>query len=190
MPVSDHQIFSITGASHWHCPGDLMHSGDLGVVQYLTASVLDELCEEWPGPLTAQGKADHLWRAIRSQYAEKRTSNRLSILKKEMWERRNDVPCLRAKAAESRALLEVLRDMCLQLHDRSDRDEHRARCMIAICEVYAIFTEGDIFLKEAESRAALCHYETFLLQYQTLLLKMSLYLGARRYGFYFKLNKL
>ena len=119
-----------------------MHSGDLGVVQYLIGSVLDELCDEWPGPLTPVCKMKHLWRAIKSQYSECGTRNRLSILKREMFLRRDDFPLLKANAAESRALLFVVKDICNSMYDGSDRDEHRRRCLDSICEMYSISSEA------------------------------------------------
>ena len=41
--VSSHPTLSIAGACRWHCPGDLMHDGDVGVVQYFVGSILEEL---------------------------------------------------------------------------------------------------------------------------------------------------
>ena len=189
VPPSSHPIFGIVGASCWHCPGDLMHSGDLGVVQYLTGSILEELCDEWPGPLTQQGRTEHVWRAIKSKYDENQTSNRLGILKKEMFSRRDDFPCLKAKAAESRALLFTLKDICSDINDRSDRDEHRIRCLRGLCTVYSIFKQADLFLSAEDSKSALENYDVFLLHYHWLL-KRSLSQGFRRYGLYFKFHNM
>ena len=189
VPISTHPIFSITGASRWHCPGDLMHTGDLGVVQYLIGSILEELADEWPGPLTSIGKVDQIYRAIRSKYDDRQTSNRLSTLKREMFSRRHDFPLLRAKAAESRALLFAVRDICADVFDCSDRDEHRLRCVSALCNVYEILQSGDVIMNSVASQNALNSYEVFLLHYHWLL-KRSLCNGIRRYGFYFKFHNM
>ena len=149
-----------------------MHTGDLGVVQYLAGSVLDELSEEWPGPLTQIGKVDQVWRAIKGKYDVCGTGNRLSHLKREMFLRKDDFPSLKAKAAESRALLFVLQAICDDLHDGSDRDQHRSRCLHCICEVYTIFQREDIFLSGDDHASALRLYETFLLHYHWLLKKV------------------
>ena len=166
-----------------------MHTGDLGVVQAFAGRALDELCNEWPGEVAIQSKVNQLWLAIKSKYEENQCNNKLSMLKREMFHRQEDFPILKAKAAESRALLFTLRDICADLHDGSDRDEHRARCFASLTSVYTIFQSADVVLTDAESKSALEHYNTFLLHYNWLL-KRSLSQGVRRYGVYYKFHNM
>eukprot|EP00969_Alexandrium_andersonii_P341123 15078742-Alexandrium_andersonii.AAC.1 len=43
QPVSQHPIMQMVGITRFHYPGDLMHTGDLGVVLWLLGSVLSDL---------------------------------------------------------------------------------------------------------------------------------------------------
>ena len=187
VPVTDHAVSKLVGVTRFHTPGDLMHSGDLGVVQYLAGSVLAELLEEGPWVGREQDRLDQLWCAIRAAYGQTGCSNRLSLLKKEMFLRADDFPCLSAKAAESRSLLGVLRRICHEHHEGSDRDEHRLRALDHLCAMYSAYANGGMFLEPQVAETALHNFELFLLHYNWLL-KFSLSKGVRRYGIYFKFH--
>ena len=189
VPISEHPIFSIICANRWMAPGDLMHSGDLGVAAYLAGSILEELCEEVPGPTSDIGKVHEVWLAIRSGYEAAGTTNRLSRLERSMFSRKDDFPCFKGKAGETRSLLFILRDICRQWADGSDWHEHRQRCLDCLCGMYSVFMSATMFLTREESRDALSLYDTFLVHYNWLL-KRSLTKGQRRYGVYFKFHHL
>ena len=66
--VGDHPIWDLTGVTRWHAAGDLMHTGDLGVLLWLLGAVLWELVFDGPfrGPIEARRKA--VWNVIESNY--------------------------------------------------------------------------------------------------------------------------
>ncbi len=71
-----HKIMNIAGLTRFHFPGDLMHTGCLGVVQYLVGSVLYELVFE--GPFGRPKEAlDKVWGMIRERYSVLGIKNRL-----------------------------------------------------------------------------------------------------------------
>ena len=187
VPISEHPIFSIIGANRWMAPGDLMHSGDLGVCSYVSGSVLEELCDEAPGPCTESGKVWQVWLAIRSGYETARTTNRVNRLERSMFSRRDDFPCFKGKAGETRSLLFILRDICRQWSDGSDWHDHRCRCLDSLCAMYSVLMNASLFPTKDESRDALMLYDNFLLHHNWLL-KRSLTHNKRRYGFYFKFH--
>ena len=188
-PCSEHPIMSIPGVSRFSVPGDLMHTGDLGVLGYFLGSILAELLVDGPftGPQAAQLKV--IWRLVQDKYQELGVTNRLTNLTKEMFLRQGDFPVLKAKAAESRALLFVLESVCEDLDDGSDRDQHRLRALRSLAEMYRIFMAGPLVIPQHDADRALQCLEYFWGHYSWLL-KRALSQGFRLYGLYFKFHAL
>ena len=72
-PLTSHPVARLRAFTRYQCPGDLMHTGDLGVLQYVLAGVLCELLdsERYSGALKA--RADELWKDIVAVYVKLQT---------------------------------------------------------------------------------------------------------------------
>eukprot|EP00974_Lingulodinium_polyedra_P041442 3982277-Lingulodinium_polyedra.AAC.1 len=98
-----------------------------------------------------------LWGLVQNKSQELQVSNRITTLTKEMFIRQGDFPVLKAKAAETRALLFVLESVCEDLNDGSDRDQHRLRALGSLAEMYRIFMAGPLVLPQHDAdRAVQC----------------------------------
>ena len=61
----------------------------------------------------------------------------------------DDTACLKAKAAETRSLLNVVIELCNVVYDGSDHHEHRKRMLESLSHIYNIFLKSDMFLTES-----------------------------------------
>jgi len=108
---SQHPIWNIPGLTRYHAPGDLMHTGCLGVILWLLGSVLWELlydCDYFTG--TVKSRLEQLWHEIDLAYDALGFTSRISCLTIQMilGATAEDFPCLGVKAAEAKQLLPVV----------------------------------------------------------------------------------
>ena len=148
-----HPVLDIVGASRFHCIGDLQHTGNLGSDQWLIGSVIDDIIEH--GPFQGgnkESRKDRVWGLIKIEYAKQGTSNRLGNLTLGMIKGATEqFPCLGAKAAETMHLVPVITEVCRTIHDGSDHDEHRLRCLEHLANFYRIIKAAGIMLSDQEA---------------------------------------
>ena len=68
--ISIHPVWDLEGVSRWHCAGDLMHTGCLGVVSWLLGGVLYELVYDGPFNGAVEDRRAPLWMLILSKYED------------------------------------------------------------------------------------------------------------------------
>ena len=180
IPPSTHPILSIVGITRYHAPGDLMHSGHLGQDSFMLGGVLHELVYDGPFTGFKQQRLDKLWDRITFWYDQLDSGTRLTCLKESMFTNVNDFSVLNCKAAEANQLLIVMCEVCKELNDGSDRDQHRLLAVENLAKVYKILKDSPMFLNHQQYDAALEAYENHLLHYNWLL-KRSLRNGFRNY---------
>ena len=73
-----------------------------------------------------------------------------------------------AKAAETRSLLFVVRDICDVYNTGSPRDLHRLRCLNALCSIYNCCYENSYIVPLDQAENMLEDCDTFLLHYNWL----------------------
>ena len=140
VPLTIHPVAKLCAFTRYQCPGDLMHTGDLGVLQYVLAGVLCEVLESGRYSGVLKSRAQELWKDIVAIYEKFQTPNRLSLLTLSMFRPSgDDTACLKAKAAETRSLLSVVIELCSLVHDGSDHHEHRKRMLDSLAQIYNIF---------------------------------------------------
>ena len=167
--VTTHKVMNIKGASRFHAPGDLQHTGHLGTDQYFLGSVLDELIED--GPFrdgSRETRKNRVWGLILAEYRRQGTSNRLGNLTLGMVKRGDDFPCLSAKASETAHLLKVILSICRGHHDGSERDEHRLRALVHIVRFYKIVQCADVVMTSSQADEVKEAVEWHLLHYNWL----------------------
>ena len=167
---SRHPIWTIHGVTRSHCTGDLMHTGDGGVLLYFIGGVMQELVVDatlYQGNMEA--KTSQLFTKIQQKYDELSSENRLTSLYPSMFtDDHTGFPCLSAKCAEARHLVPV---MVLVLEDRginSRLDAHRLEACKQLDRLYTIVSEGDMFLTATEAAGILDSVERFLLHFNFL----------------------
>ena len=168
-PFTDHHpVDTIKGLTRYHVPGDLMHTGDLGVCAYTVGGVLAELVYDGPFPGALGERVLALWREVETVYQVRQSSHKLSALTLSMFYKNADAwVCFSGKAAETRCLLYVVKDICEAYNTGSDRDLHRLRCLTSLCGVYDIFQHGHFLPREAaENAMQAC--DIFLVHYNWL----------------------
>ena len=172
-PCTPHVSSELKGFTRFHAPGDLMHTGDLGVVCWLFGAVFWELIYDGPLAGTIGHRLDQLFALIQSVYDELATTSRLGQLKRSMFERAGQFPCLSAKAAEARHLVPVMAIILERLDSGSDRDGHRHAAAKALCDMYEIFyAHGRCLPAGAADRAVACvnaffEHNTWLMRHAT-----------------------
>ena len=154
---------------------------------WTSGAVLDELTFDGPFQGGQAHRCNELFARIRAVYEERGTTSRLQNLHVKMYTHRGQFSCLTAKAAESRALIPVLLQICKEegVDSRSERDTHRILMLQYLDRVIRIIMEGDLVLSDAEADAALEAYEDFLQHYHVLA-RWSIEKGVRNYNFVFK----
>ena len=77
---SHHTIFQIHGLTRYHVPGDLMHTGDLGVVANLNGSVLWELLYDGPYRGNEDARLASIENILREHYERRGSTSRIGRL--------------------------------------------------------------------------------------------------------------
>ena len=168
--VSEHPIWDLEGVARWHVPGDLMHTGCLGVLLYILGSTLWELVFDGPYGGSAQARAKAVWQKISHKYVELGVdaSNRLADLDLDRFRQKHHFPELRCKAAEARHLLPVLTEVCRDLNRSTARDLHRLAALDNLCNFYRLCNES-LEVPLADVSASMKNSaEHFLLHYHWL----------------------
>ena len=142
--ASEHPLFGLEYLVRQSFPGDLMHSGCLGVVQYFVGSALVELTHHSDMAPRPELANDTIWGLIQDVYQKMGLRNRLTRLTVEMYMKAKSWPRLSTKAAESQTLLFVVRDILEQLlvNDNSEHSRHRLRSCEALCTFYRIVRDS------------------------------------------------
>ena len=178
--TSKHPLFKLPYLVKESIPGDLMHSGDLGVAQYFAGSVMFELTHCGELGETPALACEALWELIREGYKKVCFSSRLTALTVEMYYHRNDWPRLSAKAAETNAVVFILRDILEQRNDGSDHHQHRLKACSALCDFYVLVKDSPLFPTPFQSAAMMKAVERHLL-HSGWLLKRSIGLDLLAY---------
>eukprot|EP00969_Alexandrium_andersonii_P036331 1592094-Alexandrium_andersonii.AAC.1 len=109
-----------------------MHTQDLGVVQEYIGSALWTMVYDSTLPGDALARLNALWAMIRDLYKSRSVRTRLSNLTLSMFTNPRaphaSFPSLSAHAAEARALLPLVVQLCSDVHSGSERDALRLRC--------------------------------------------------------------
>jgi hypothetical protein len=170
VPTS-HPVWSIHGVTRAHAIGDLMHTGEGGVVLYCMGGAMRELTQEstmYEGS-TIEKRTSELFNDIQKQYKELNSDSKLNALYPSMFAPdHTGFPCLHAKCAESRHLVPA---MCLVLRERGVHnrlDAHRLEAFEQLQRMYRIIAEGDMFLTAREAADILDAVERFLVHYNFL----------------------
>ena len=156
------------GLTRFHTPGELMHAGCLGTVQFLIGSIFSELILFGPFVGDKAARTAQLWSVIQRHYDAMSTPSRLSKLEpaqflKEGWAN------FSAKAMDSQQLLFVLEPVLAELNNGSDRMLHQIFAVHHLASMYRIFKAHGMFLPEAASSEAFWHCQEFLEEYSWLL---------------------
>ena len=170
LRVSDHPVWDLIGVNRWHAPGDLMHTGCLGVLLWLLGSVLWELIFDGPFRGALEARKQRLWALIQAKYnaLEIPCCYRIADIDLDRFRHAHAFAELRAKAAEARHLLPVMASLCRDLNDGSARDAHRLAALDHINSIYRIIcVSSEIIPVDAHARM-MQHVDSFLVQYHWL----------------------
>ena len=181
----EHPIFSLRGMTSWHVSGDLMHTGCLGVVQYVAGATLYEWVFEKEVHENSGVALEMVWEMIQDRYSQMGITNRLTNLTKEMIKKPNEWTCLASKAAEGQALLFVLADISAGMRGSSRKAEHRHRVLSNLASFYKIIVDGDMFLNEEDAHRLVVHADRVLL-HNNWLLQEALASNNLKWPFMFK----
>ena len=183
-----HPVGDIKGITRFHIPGDLMHSGDLGICAYLVGSVMTELVFAGPWHGSLAERLNSLWSEIRVVYAVRDSKNRLSNLTLTMFYHGDErAAVFTGKAAECRSLLYVIRDICMTIPTHTTVDQSRLRCLQLFCEIYDCCFQHGLHIPHEDAVHMLHNYDEFLLHYN-LLCKDALARGFLCYSIVTKLH--
>ena len=187
-PCTDHPIGSLHGTCRHMAPGDVMHSGDLGLLLSLLGGTCHELVYDGTFEGTEQARCGELWSLIQAKYTARNTESRMTAFTLQHFKATNDFNELRhTKAAISQCLLFVMREILEGLNTYSDRDRHRLQCYEDICHIYNTWKNADRFLTDAEADDCMACYKSFCEHYAWLL-QYSLGKGHMNYGIKFKMH--
>ena len=168
VPQSGHVFTTIKAITRFHSPGDLQHTGDLGVAGYMLGSTLWDLVYDGPFTGTIEERRSALWKMITDEYDLQRSDSRLGSLTLSMFHTPGQFPYLKGRASENQRLLFVVAEVCRQMSDGSERDGHRLRALDSLCAFYRGLKDAGMFLTPAEHAMALRTVEVFLLNYNWL----------------------
>merc|ERR1711974_434613 len=104
----------------------------------------------WDGPFhgSADARVDRIFDMIQEAYDALGVTTRLSTLKLSMLSKRQGSPwaSFSNKAAECRDFLEPLLRVCERVHNVSDRDHARVRCLQSICSIERLLKRSGMVL--------------------------------------------
>lgn len=185
---SAHPVWGIHGVRRFHVQLDLMHSGNLGVLAYLLASVIDELLDEGTLVGRRSERLDTLWSMILEAYTVLNISqHRIVSVDNNMFGKPGQFPVMSTKAIENRYLLKAMIHVCRRLSADTDHDQIRIACLESGDSMYRVIEEADMFLTDQEHRELMRHTHTFMLTYNWLA-NYSVDHGALRFHMTFKMH--
>ena len=82
VPATTHPISLLRGTTRFHAAGDLMHTGDLGVLCWFWGSVLWELVYDGPFAGNVDRRLEQVSAVIKSIYDEQGTPDRMAPLRR------------------------------------------------------------------------------------------------------------
>ena len=164
-----HPVMDIPGMTRFHWPGDLMHTGSLGVVLYFLGSVFYELVYDGVLDRRPDAALEKLWLLIKNLYGRLGIQNRLSQLTLKMFVQSDAYPALGAKAAEGQALLPVVLEICKAYDDGSEHHAHRTRALQALTEFNNISKTASLVPSDEDAKAMVDAIDTHLLHSNWLL---------------------
>lgn len=167
---SDHPIWDLAGVSRWHAPGDLMHTGCLGVLLWLLGGVLYELIYDGPFGGRLEDRRRALWDCICTKYDQLRVaaSSRIPDIELDRFRQTHAFAELRAKAAHARHLLPVLCEVCRDLSTGSRRDLHRLAALDNINSIYNAVQHHDLVIPIGAHAIMIRNVNEFLQHYHWL----------------------
>eukprot|EP00969_Alexandrium_andersonii_P104124 4595633-Alexandrium_andersonii.AAC.1 len=137
----------------------MMHTKDLGVYSELCGSLLWSFVYDSDLEGNAQQKLDRVWTRIRALYDDLKVDVRMSNLSLQMFTDPRSpytaFPSLSAHAAECRALVRVLVQICTGLNKGTARDMSRLQCGLAFLRFDEILHTAGMFLTQAEHTRAM-----------------------------------
>ena len=77
VAISTHPIWTLIGISRWNVPGDLMHTGCLGILLWLLGAVLYELIFHGSFSGTIDHRRQELWTRIQRNFSAMGVSIRI-----------------------------------------------------------------------------------------------------------------
>lgn len=169
VPPTDHPISSLRGFTRFAVPGELMHTGVLGVLCWFLGAVIWELMHDgvWEGGIDQ--RLQQLWSQILIEYDAQQIKNRLSKLTVSMFSGGTDQwACFTGKAAETTSLLYVLRNVCGVFQTGSYRDHHRGVCFDMLCWIFDTCESNGPVLPRPVAEEMLARYDRFLIHYNWL----------------------
>jgi hypothetical protein len=181
-PMSTHCLVQDLGLCRQHNPGDWQHSGALGAFQRIAGSELQEHLTSRHYTGTHASRLEQLWADIRELTCELGITNRMTNLTLSMFYSASSYPILKAKAAETEALMPILAELCDALRDpHSLTDSIRLRMLRNVCRGQDIIRQGSMFLTARESDELLESWEE-VMACNNYLLHSCLEQGRLRYS--------
>ena len=162
---SNHPVWSIVGTSRFNNPGDLMHTGDLGVLLHIEGSSLWQLVHDGPLVGTITQKVAILDHEIKDIYHELGITHRLPPLELKMFQKKRGYHFLTAKAAHARFFLPVMVKLCQRHYNGSPRDGHRLVALQTLQEIYSNIMQHGFFLPHGIPEKLLTLADSFLMHY-------------------------
>ena len=169
---NEHPIWRAPGASLFAVTIDEMHTEDVGVILEYIGSVLWTFVYDSELEGNPDARMRTIWGRIRDLYAEKAVRTRLVNLTLSMFTEqrapRRAYPTLSAHAAEARALLPLIVQMCSDLNTGSARDALRLHCGLCLVRFNATLHAAGRFLTTEEHTRATEYLWGFLGDYAQL----------------------
>ena len=184
-PASGHPVFSIPGVCLHSVRYDMLHVTDNhGVSNHFIGNVLFELCFR-PGPRRPHQTLGVIWQRIQELYSAYGSRSRLTSLQLSMFcnpsRPHREYPMLKTKAAETRHLIGIIYQVCLELDAQSEHDQHRLLAAQHLHEFYLVVDRNGILLPPSESSQLFESVRRFLVHYSWLASE-SVSLGLVRYN--------
>ena len=136
---------------------------------WFVGAVLWELVFDgpWDGPLPARLKS--LWEHIVFCYNHLGSTSRLSMLPLSLFfSGTHQYTCSRGKCADCLELLYVLREICIEVDDGSERDAHRLACFGCLCSIFDVCKSHHWTIPRPVAEEMLRQCDIFLVHYNWL----------------------
>ncbi|CAK0824589.1 unnamed protein product [Prorocentrum cordatum] len=149
IPCTRRFIGKLKGTTRYQSPGDLMHTGCLGVVAAFVGAILWELVHDGPFPGTIDQRLGAVCVVINASADIISPTYRVSNLTRSMFEHGDNYASFTGKAAESQHMLFSLLDVCNNLDDGGDHHGHRLAALRSLCGIYKMYKDNGMFLSRA-----------------------------------------
>lgn len=171
-PTSSHVLFSL-GLTSFNIMLDILHAWDQGVWLHLAGSFLKELIYEHYKELTPTAALAVIWQTIQQYYVVLNSSVRLtnltlSMIVHDAKHPNKQMPVLKAKAAETRHLVPVLKQIAQDLNDGSDHAMHRAATFNHAALMQRVVQHEGMFMSTHAQECLVFASSAFLAHYAAL----------------------